>query len=125
MERITHNVDGLVKSGTYSHVVEAGGFLFVSGMLPIDAERNIRITDDVKEATRLALSNVRRALQSTGSDLDRVVKVTVFLRSMKDFDDMNEVYRTFFGEDLPSRSCIAVKGVPGDFPLEIEVIATK
>ena len=99
--------------------------MFVSGMLPIDVERNMNVTDDIKEATRLVLGNVKRALQSTGSDLDRVVKVTVFLRDMKDFDDMNQVYRTFFRESLPARSCVAVKGLPGGFAVEIEVIAAK
>lgn len=125
MERITHDVDGLVKGGAYSHVAEAGGFLFVSGMLPIDVARNIKVTADIREATRLVLENVRRALQSTGSELERVVKVTVFLRDMKDFDDMNQVYRTFFRAGLPARSCVAVKEIPGGFPVEIEVIAAR
>jgi 2-iminobutanoate/2-iminopropanoate deaminase len=64
-------------------------------------------------------------LESVGSSLDKVVKVTVFLRDMSDFDSMNDAYKPFFPENPPARSCIAAKEVPGGFPLEIEVIALK
>lgn len=125
MERTTYEIDGFAKGAPYSHVVEAGGFLFVSGMLPVDAGKNLKITDDIKAATELALSNVKRALEATGSDLGKVVKATVFLRDMADFSAMNEVYRTFFPGNPPARSCIAVREVPGNYPVEIEVIAIK
>jgi enamine deaminase RidA (YjgF/YER057c/UK114 family) len=94
MEKIIHDVDFLVKAGPYSHIVEARGFLFVSGMVPTDTER-------------------------------KVVKATVFLNDMADFNVMNEVYRAFFSENPPARSCVAVREIPGNFPLGIEVIAIK
>ncbi len=125
MERKVHDVDVLIKSGPYSHVVEAGGFLFVSGIVPIDLEKQLMITDDIKKATELVLNNIKKVLESVGSSLDKVAKATVFLRDMADFNSMNEVYRTFFPENPPARSCVAVKEVPGNFPLEIEVIAIK
>lgn len=125
MEKTTHEIDGYARGVPYSHVVEAGGFLFVSGTLPVDVDKNLKISDDVKAATELVLNNVKRALESTGSDLGKVVKATVFLRDMADFSDMNETYKTFFPENPPARSCIAVRGVPGGFPVEIEVIAIK
>ncbi len=125
MEKTTYEIDGFARGAPYSHVVEAGGFLFVSGTLPVDEGRNLKITDDVKAATELVLNNVKRALESTGSDLKKVVKATVFLRDMADLGDMNEVYRRFFPEDPPARSCIAVREVPGGFPVEIEVIAIR
>ena len=125
MEKIIHDVDVLMKAGPYSHVVEAGGFLFVSGMVPTDSERKLAITDDVKAATKLVLTNIKRALESAGSGLDKVVKSTVFLKDMADFNGMNEVYRTFFPKNPPARSCVAVREIPGNFPLEIEVIAIK
>jgi 2-iminobutanoate/2-iminopropanoate deaminase len=125
MEKRVHDVEMLIKGGPYSHVVEAGGFLFVSGIVPIDLEKQLMITDDVKMATELVLHNVKRALESVGSSLDKVVKATVFLRDMADFNSINEVYRTFFPESPPARSCVAVKEIPGNFPLEIEVIAIK
>jgi 2-iminobutanoate/2-iminopropanoate deaminase len=125
MEKVIHNVGFLTKAGPYSHIVEAGGFLFVSGMLPTDSERKLVITDDVKAATELVLTNIKKALESVDSGLDKVVKATVFLRNMADFNNMNEVYRAFFSENPPARSCIAVREIPGNFPLEIEVIAIK
>ena len=125
MEKKTHDIDGMIKGGPYSHVVEAGGFLFVSGQVPIDPEKDLMITDDVAKATELVLENVKKALEAVGSSLDRVVKTTVFLRDMTDFKTMNETYKKFFPERPPARSCVAVKAVPGNFPLEIEVMAIK
>jgi len=125
MEKKVHDLDTLIKGGPYSHVVEAGGFLFVSGMVPIDIQKKLMITDDIKKATELVLSNVKAALESTGSSLDKVVKATVFLRDIADFNSMNEIYKTFWPESPPARTCVAVKEVPGNFPLEIEVIAIK
>jgi 2-iminobutanoate/2-iminopropanoate deaminase len=125
MKKRVHDVDVLTKAGPYSHVVEAGGFLFVSGIVPVDLEKNLRITDDIQAATELVLNNLKKTLESVGSSLDRVVKATVFLRDMTDFKSMNEVYVTFFPEKPPARSCVAVKEIPGNFPVEIEVIAIK
>ena len=125
MEKKVHDVDTLIKGGPYSHVVEAGGFLFVSGMVPIDIQKKLMITDDIKKATELVLSNVKVALEYAGSSLDKVVKATVFLRDMADFNSMNEIYKTFWPESPPARTCVAVKEVPGNFPVEIEVIAIK
>lgn len=125
MKKKVHNVETLIKGGPYSHVVEAGDLLFVSGIVPIDLEKQLMITDDIKKATEVVLNNAKRVLESVGSSLDKVVKATVFLRDMADFNSMNEVYRTFFPDNPPARSCVAVKEVPGNFPLEIEVIAIK
>ena len=118
-------MDTLIKGGPYSHIVKAGDFLFVSGMVSIDHESNLMITDDIRAATELALNNVKKALESAGSGLDKVVKVTVFLRDTADFSSMNEVYGTFFPKSPPARSCVVVKEIPGNFPVEIEVIAIR
>jgi len=120
-----HDLDTLIKGGPYSHVVEAGGFLFVSGMVPIDIQKKLMITDDIEKATELVLSNVKTALEYAGSSLDKVVKATVFLRDIADFNSMNEVYKTFWPESPPARTCVAVKEIGVNFPLEIEVIAIK
>lgn len=125
MEKKVVNVDTLIKGGPYSHAVEAGGFLFLSGMVPIDLEKKLMITDDIQKATEVVLGNVKIALESAGSSLDKVVKATVFLRDMADFNSMNEVYGRFWPENPPARTCVAAKEVPGNFPLEIEVIAIK
>ena len=125
MEKIIHDVDVLMKGGPYSHIVEAGGLLFMSGIVPTDSEKKLAITDDVKAATELVLTNIKKALEPVDSGLDKIVKATVFLKDMADFNVMNEVYRTFFPENPPARSCVAVREIPGNFLLEIEVIAIK
>jgi 2-iminobutanoate/2-iminopropanoate deaminase len=125
MEKKTYEVNGLPRGGPYSHAVEAGGFVFVSGTVPIEFQTQRTLRDDVKEATRVVLENIQRILQEAGCSLGNVVKVTVFLRDMADFQAMNEVYSTFFPDQRPARSCVAVKELPGDFPIEIEVIAVK
>jgi len=125
MEKKVSNVDFLDKLGPYSHIVEANGFIFLSGMVPVNLDKNVRITDNVTTGTELVLSNIKQALESVGSGMDRVVKVTVFLNDMANFNEMNAVYKTYFPEKPPARSCVAVKSLPGNFPIEIEVIAVK
>jgi len=125
MEKKVHDFDFLIKGGPYSHIIEANGFLFVSGMTPIDIEKGIMITDDITRGTELALRNIKRALASLGIGMDKIVKATVYLREMADFNAMNEVYKTFFPVNPPARTCIAVKEIPGSSPVEIEVIAIK
>jgi 2-iminobutanoate/2-iminopropanoate deaminase len=125
MEKKTYMIEGLPKGGPYSNVVEAGGFLFVSGTLPVDTTNNISIKDNVSKATELILNNIKKALTECGSSIDGIVKTTVFLKDAADFNEMNEVYKTFFPGSLPARSCIAVKAIPGDYPVEIEAIAIK
>ena len=125
MEKKTYELNFLSKAGPYSHVVEAGDFLYLSGMVPVDAEHNLRITDDVGKGAELILNNMQRALRCAGSDMGRVVKVTVFLTDMAAFDAMNAVYKTFFLKNPPARSCVAVKDLPGGFPIEIEAVALR
>ncbi len=125
MEKKTYLIQGLPQNGPYSNVVEAGGFLFVSGTLPLDTTNDISIKDNVSKATELILNNISKALAECGSSLENIVKTTVFLKDMADFTTMNDVYKTYFVEKQPARSCIAVKAIPGDFPVEIEAIAIK
>jgi len=125
MRKIAHDFDFLIKGGPYSHIIEANGFLFVSGQSPIDIEKNLLIFDDIKKATELTLNNIKRMLVAAGSDIANIVKTTVYLKNMEDFNAMNEVYSSFFPLNPPARTCVAVKEVPGNFQIEIEAIAIK
>ncbi len=125
MEKKAIDVDFLIKAGAYSHVVEAGGFLFITGMDPMDLEKGLIIMDDIDKATELILENMKKLLESVGSSMDRVVKVTIFMKDMADFQRMNAVYARYFPEKPPARTCVAVKEVPGNFQLKIEAIAIK
>ncbi len=111
--------------GPYSQAIEANGFIFASGQLPIDPATGEFAVGGVKEQTRQSLTNASRILQSAGVDLSHVVKTTVFLADMADFAAMNEVYSTFFNAPFPARSAVAVKALPKGALVEIECIAAK
>lgn len=108
--------------GPYSQGIRAGNLIFTSGQLPINPETG-DLVSDIKEATRQSLENVKAILTAAGGAMTDVLKVTVFLRDMKDFTAMNEVYVDYFPINPPARSAIQVAGLPKDAVLEIEVIA--
>ncbi len=111
--------------GPYSQAIEANGFVYVSGQLPIDPKSGVFPEGGVKEQTRQSLLNARAILLSAGIDLSNVVKTTVFLSDMNDFGAMNEVYSEFFSAPYPARSAVAVKTLPKHALVEIECIAAK
>ena len=111
--------------GPYSQAIEANGFIFASGQLPIDPFTNAFAEGGVKEQTRQSLTNARNVLAAAGVELSHVVKTTVFLSDMDNFAAMNEVYAEFFKEPFPARSAIAVKALPKGALVEVECIAVK
>ena len=111
--------------GPYSQAIEANGFIFASGQLPIDPSTNAFAEGGLKEQTRQSLTNARNVLAAAGVDLSHVVKTTVFLSDMDNFAAMNEVYAEFFKEPYPARSAIAVKALPKGALVEVECIAVK
>lgn len=106
-----------------SPVVKANGFVFVSGLPPLDLVTGELVRGDIVAQTRLSLENVKRALQAAGSSLDKVVKVTVFITNAGHFNAVNEVYREFFPHDPPARTFCTVGSWPWEFDIEIECIA--
>jgi 2-iminobutanoate/2-iminopropanoate deaminase len=125
LDKKTTNNDFLIQAGPYSHIVEAGGFIFLSGIDPIDIQQGLIVTDDIEKATEIVMENMKKSLESVGSSLDKVVKVTIFMRDMADFNKLNGVYARYFTKDPPARTCVAVKEVPGNFPLKVEAVAIK
>ncbi len=123
MEKREINVQGIPKGGAYSHAVEAGGFIFLSGMVPIDPEKKKPITDDFEAAFKTVLDSIRSVLASAGSDIQKIVKVTIFLKNMKDLQAMNELYGAVFSQNQPARTTVPAPELP--FPLEVEVVAVK
>ena len=93
--------------GPYSQAVEANGMVFASGQLPIDPATGAFAEGGVKEQTRQSLTNAKHILEEAGTDLQHVVKTTVFLSDMADFAAMNEVYAEFFSQPFPARSAVA------------------
>ncbi|KAB5594557.1 RutC family protein [Ceratobasidium theobromae] len=108
--------------GPYSQAIKAGGFIFVSGCIPLVPSSMEVVKGGIKEQTAQALANLRAIVTASGSEIDRVAKTTVFLQSMNDFADMNEVYAGFFGSHKPARSAVEVARLPRDVLVEVECI---
>ena len=109
--------------GPYSQAVVAGGFLFASGQIPLDPESMQVVEGDIRVQTERVLQNLSAVLEEAGTRLRHVVKTTVFLASMDDFAGMNETYAAAFGDHRPARSTVAVKTLPKNVLVEIDVIA--
>ena len=120
-----HSDNAPTAVGPYSQAIEANGFVFASGQLPIDPATNAFVEGGVKEQTRQSLTNAQSVLKAAGLDLSHVIKTTVFLSDMADFAAMNEVYAEFFNEPYPARSAIAVKTLPKNALVEVECIAAR
>ncbi|MCD7748870.1 MAG: Rid family detoxifying hydrolase [Oscillospiraceae bacterium] len=118
MEKLTGATPAL---GPYSAGVKVGELVFVSGQIPTDAAGNL--PEGIEAQAEQSILNVKAVLEAGGSDLQHVVKTTVFLRDMEDFAKVNEVYARYFnGEVQPARSCVQAAKLPKDMPLEIEAI---
>ena len=109
--------------GPYSQAIKAGGFVFVSGQIPIDPSTGQFVAGGVAEQTEQVLKNLSAVLEASGTSLARVVKTTVFLADMSDFAAMNEVYGRFFTTEPPARATVAAAGLPRDARVEIELVA--
>jgi 2-iminobutanoate/2-iminopropanoate deaminase len=122
-DRRTIHTDAAPKAvGPYSQAVISDGWLFTSGQVHLDPSGNL-VEGDIGTQTRQALENLRAVLSEAGATFADVVKVTVYLRDMGDFEAMNQVYAEFFAEGLPARSCVEVSGLPVDARVEIDLVA--
>ncbi|MDR0446658.1 MAG: RidA family protein [Oscillospiraceae bacterium] len=109
--------------GPYSQGISAGGFVFVSGQLPIDPATGELAPGGVSEQTERSIKNVKAVLEAAGLTLGDVLKTTVFLKDMNDFAAMNAVYAAHFTSDCPARAAVEVARLPKDALVEIEAIA--
>ena len=122
----THNIEKAPAAiGPYSHAVQAGDFFFCSGQTPLDPTTMQLVGDNIQEQTRRVFENIKIVLDGLGLSLDNVVKTTVFLKTMDDFEGMNGVYAATFGDHKPARTTIAVRQNPLDALVEIECVAVK
>ncbi|HUV04969.1 MAG TPA: RidA family protein [Armatimonadota bacterium] len=109
--------------GPYSQAVKAGGFLFISGQIPLDPAAGEVVQGEAAVQADRALRNIRGILDDSGATLEDVVKTTVFLTDMNDFAAVNEVYGRYFATEPPARTTIQVSRLPKDVRVEIEAIA--
>lgn len=109
--------------GPYSQAIKAGGFLFISGQLPIDPETGEIVQGDTAAQAERVLSSIRNIVDDSGATMLDVVKTTIFLADMADFAAVNEVYARFFNSEPPARATVEVARLPKDARVEIEAVA--
>lgn len=125
MKKVIATKNAPAAIGPYSQAVQVGNMLFASGQLGIDPATGLFVEGAVKEQTAQAFKNVHAILDEAGYSINDVVKTTVFLADMGDFVAMNEVYASQFEGVFPARSAVAVKTLPKNGLVEVEVIAVK
>ena len=123
MEKKVIQTDKAPKAiGPYSQAVQAGNFLFLSGQIPLDPNTGELIKGDIRQQAQRVLENIKGLLESQGLKMGDVIKVTIFLKDMASFNQVNEVYATYFSSSPPARSTVQVAQLPRNAEIEIEAI---
>jgi len=122
-KKVVHTDKAPKAIGPYSQAIQAGNFLFLSGQLPLDPVSGEIVKGDIREQARRVLENLKGVLESQNLGMDDVVKVTIFLKDMGNFSQVNEVYATYFPSSQPARSTVEVARLARDADIEIEAIA--
>lgn len=123
MKKIVSTSDAPAAIGPYSQGVRSGSLLFCAGQIPLDPTTGQMVAGDISAQTKRVLENIAAILKAEKLCFDHVVKTTIFLTSMDDFQSVNEIYATYFRENPPARSTVAVSALPKGAKVEIEVIA--
>lgn len=118
----TTNVPAAI--GPYSQAIEANGFVFASGQIPVNPETG-EIPEGIEAQAEQVMKNVKNLLEAAGTSVDQVVKTSVFIKNMDNFATINGIYAKYFAKDCPARSCVEVARLPKDVLLEMEAIAVK
>lgn len=109
--------------GPYSQAIIAGGFIFISGQIPLDPATGKLIEGSFEEKARRVMDNIKAILEAAGASMDDIVKVTVYLKNIKLFADFNRVYAEYFKGPPPARVVVEVSNLPLNADLEVEAIA--
>lgn len=125
MKKVIQTKSAPAAIGPYSQAIDLGNLVFCSGQIPLDPASGQVLTGDIRSQTELVMKNVEAVLAGAGLTFQNVVKSTIFLTNMGDFQTVNEVYGRFFPEQPPARSTVQVAGLPRGVNVEIEVIAAR
>lgn len=123
MREVVRTSEAPAAVGPYAQGVVAQGFVFVSGQIPLDPSTGTLVGAGVEEQTRRVLRNVVAILDAAGSGVDRVVKTTVYMTDLGEFEAMNRVYAEVFGDTIPARATVQVSRLPRGAAVEIEAVA--
>lgn len=111
--------------GPYSQAIDTGTFIYTSGQIPVNPSTGEVVDGGIEQQTAQVLENLKNVLEAAGSSLSKVIKTTVFIKDMNSFSVVNEVYKEYFTEPYPARSCVEVARLPKDVLIEIEAVAQK
>lgn len=123
MKKIISTAEAPGAIGPYSQAVRTGSTIYCAGQIPLDPKSGQIVSQDISEQTRRVLNNIAAILRAERLTFDHVVKTTIFLIDLADFQTVNEIYATFFQKDPPARSTVQVSALPKGARVEIEVIA--
>ena len=124
MKKVISTTNAPAAIGPYSQAIEANGFVFASGQIPVNPETG-EIPEGIEAQAEQVMKNVKNLLEAAGTSVDQVVKTSVFIKNMDDFATINGIYANYFAKDCPARSCVEVARLPKDVLLEMEAIAVK
>ena len=124
MKKIIQTDKAPAAIGPYSQAVQANDLVFISGQIPLKRNGEL-LKDTIEEQTKLILENIGQILNAVNLDYQNIVKTTIFLKDLTNFEKVNQVYGSFFKENPPARSTIEVKNLPKNAEIEIEVVASK
>ena len=125
MKKVISTSEAPQAIGPYSQAIEAGGFIFVSGQIPLIPATGELVEGSVEVQTARVLENLKAILEAAGSSLENVVKTTVYITNMDDFAKVNDIYGQYFQENPPARVCVEVSKLPKGALVEIDVIAAR
>ena len=125
MKKVISTAEAPQAIGPYSQAVEAGGFVFVSGQIPLIPATGELVEGSVEVQTARVLENLKAILTAAGSSMEAVVKTTVYITNMDDFAKVNGIYGQYFLENPPARVCVEVSKLPKGALVEIDVIAAR
>ena len=123
MKKRIFTSDAPAAIGPYSQGVRSGRFVFCSGQIPLNPKSGEIVSGDIATQTRRVMDNIAAILRMEGLTLDHVVKTTIFLTNLDDFQTVNETYASYFKQDPPARSTVQVSALPRGAGVEVEVIA--
>lgn len=123
MKKVVSTKDAPAALGPYSQAIRSGSMLFCAGQIPLDPQTGQIVSGDIAAQTKRVLENICAVLRAANLNFGHVVKTTIFLSSMADFQTVNDIYATYFKEDPPARSTVEVSALPKGAKVEIEVIA--
>ena len=125
MKKIHVSANAPKPLGPYSQAAEANGFVFLAGQIPIDPKTDQVVTGDIEKQATQVMENIKAVLTAAGLNFTNVVKTTIFLTDLNDFNKVNAIYGKYISEMPPARSTIQVAALPKAVNVEIEMIAAR